>query len=232
MTRTTKAQRSQQFRELLDVLAKWEIPEEAIDRVHDAARSSLNEVKALTEYEDGKVSRLLTVIAFLSAVVAAVFTRFASQYAWPRLESYCARATWWLPFGTYVTFFGYVTLVTVATIILLKAIRPTFNLPASWKGDAKTGLPPSMLFYKGILDVKAAQWAETFVQQTETKGTKLKAYYAKCYIGEAYLVAEKVADKLRLADPGVATLRWSLAVLLAFFILFALTAQMVLPGTS
>lgn len=90
-------------------------------------------------------------------------------------------------------------------------------------------MPTSMLFYRGILDVSAAQWAEAFVQQTEGKGKKLKAYYAKCYIGEAYLVAEKVADKLRVAAPGVEALRWAMAILLAFFLLFAATAQFVPP---
>lgn len=69
---------SDQFSNLLGRLGAWQIPTDAVDRVHDLARASLNEVKALTEYEDGKVSRLLTVITFLSAVVAAVFTRFAS----------------------------------------------------------------------------------------------------------------------------------------------------------
>jgi hypothetical protein len=75
----SKNDREVAFGALIERLKGWEIPEEAMDRVHDAARASLNEVKALTEYEDGKVSRLLTVVAFLSAVVAAVFTRrFAS----------------------------------------------------------------------------------------------------------------------------------------------------------
>lgn len=89
-----------------------------------------------------------------------------------------------------------------------------------------------MLFYKGILDVTAGQWADAFVQQTDAKGKRLKAYYAKCYIGEAYLVAEKVADKLRIAAPGVGALRWAMGILLVFFFLFALTAQFTPPTKS
>ncbi|HEY4211625.1 MAG TPA: hypothetical protein VGM84_09110 [Steroidobacteraceae bacterium] len=227
MARRKQEQRNSQFGELLAELSKWQIPEDAIDTVHDVARASLNEVKALTEYEDGKVSRLLTIVAFLSAVIGAAFTRFAGDYNWPAVGAYSSNMAWWLPFSTYVAFFAYVTLVTVSVVVLLGAIRPTFNLPASWKGNGKGGLPPSMLFYKGILDVTARQWAEAFVQQTDAKGKNLKAYYAKCYIGETYLVAEKVADKLRIAAPGVGALRWAMAILLVFFLLFAVTAQCV-----
>lgn len=229
MLSKSKEERSSQFKELLVALDKWDIPDEAVDTVHDVARASLNEVKALTEYEDGKVSRLLTIVAFLSAVIGATFTRFASDYRWPGVGTYSPDCTWWLPFSTYLAFFLYVTLVTAAVVVLLGAVKPTFNLPASWKGPGKTGLPTSMVFYRGILDVSAAQWAEAFVQQTDGKGKRLKASYAKCYIGEAYLVAEKVADKLRVAAPGIGALRWAMVILLAFFLLFAATAQFVPP---
>src|SRR5436190_2212137 len=104
---STKKMRDSQFKELLIELEKWEIPEAAVDTVHDAARASLNEVKALTEYEDGKVSRLLTVVAFLSAVIGAAFTRFASEYTWPGVAAYSADSAWWLPFSTYLAFFVY-----------------------------------------------------------------------------------------------------------------------------
>lgn len=65
----TKNPGDTQFAQLTSALAAWNIPSDAIDTVHDLARVSLNEVKALTEYEDGKVTRVLTVAAFLSAVV-------------------------------------------------------------------------------------------------------------------------------------------------------------------
>jgi hypothetical protein len=223
----SKQERSAEFGKLLEELGKWQIPSGAIDTVHDVARASLNEVKALTEYEDGKVSRLLTIVAFLSAVIGAVFTRFASSYAWPRFVACEWNVGWWLPFATYGIFFLYVIVVTGAVLALLGAIKPTFNLPASWKGSGKVGLPPSMLFYKGILDVSAPRWAEAFVQHTGTDGKALKSHYAKCYIGETYLVAEKVADKLRVASPGIAALQWAMAILILFFILYATTAQFV-----
>jgi hypothetical protein len=75
--------RQTELRLLPAFLEGWTISPNAIDRVHDAARVSVSEVKALTEYQDGKASRLLTVVAFLSALVAAVFTRFAGDIGWP-----------------------------------------------------------------------------------------------------------------------------------------------------
>jgi hypothetical protein len=228
----TKAElkaRNTRFKALLDEMATWHIPDEAVDTVHDLARASLNEVKGLTEYEDGKVSRLLTVVAFLSAVIGATFTRFASDYAWPDVATYASTIGWWFPFSTYVAFFLYVTTVTVAVVMILGAIKPKFNLPASWSNLDTTGLPSSMLFYKGILDVTARDWACAFIQETGDKGKRLKAYYAKCYISEAYLVAEKVADKLRVVSPGVEVLRWAMMVLFGFFVLYAATGVFVVP---
>ena len=225
------AQRSSEFAELREELSAWQIPPSALDNVHDAARASLNEVKALMEYEDEKISRLLTIITFLSALVGAAYTRFAGDYVWPALSTLSGTAKWWLPFSTYVAFFLYIVLVTGAVIALMSAIRPRLDLPGSWSGGAKPGAPTSMLFYKGILAVSAHQWARTFVQQADHEGKALKASYAKCYIGEAYLVAEKVADKLRSASKGGAALSAAMVLLLVFFILFALTTLYV-PATK
>ena len=197
--------------------------------MHDAARASLNEVKSLTEYEDGKVSRLLTIIAFLSAVVGAVFTRLAADYAWPTLGRFAWSWAWLLPAAAYLSFFIYIILVTWSVMTVLGGIRPTFNAPASWTGHGKAGLPPSMLFYKGILDVSALKWGEAFEQLTGDDALELKRYYAKCYVAEAYLVAEKVADKLKIVSPGVNLLRLAMAVLLMFFTLFSATIVAVDP---
>src|SRR5205814_5842198 len=120
------------FKALIERLNAWEIPDNAIDCVHEAARASLAEVKALTEYEDGKASRLLTVVAFLSAVVGAVFTRFASDYPWPGMAGPHWSAAWALPVATYTAFFVYVILVTASLLTVLSAIKPTFNTPVTW----------------------------------------------------------------------------------------------------
>jgi hypothetical protein len=227
--RLTKEEHGQAIDQLVTRLNNWSIPDDAVDRVHDAARASLNEVKALTEYEDGKVSRLLTIIAFLSAVVGAVFTRFAADYAWPAISRFSWSADWFLPTATYLSFFSYILLVTWSVLKVLGGVRPKFNVPATWIGASKAGLPPSMTFYRGILDVSAPQWGEAFEQLTGANALDLKRYYAKCYVTEAYLVAEKVADKLAVVDPGVKILQWAMGDLFLFFGMFSLTIVTVGP---
>jgi hypothetical protein len=227
--RPKKGERDRAFSNLIKRLDTWQIPDDALDRVHDAAKTSLTEVKALTEYEDGKVSRLLTVVAFLSAVVGAVFTRFASDYDWPGFRCAALTITWILPTATYAAFFVYIVLVTWSVFRVLGAIKPTFNVPGTWKDAGSSARPSSMLFYQGILDVRAPQWGEAFETMAKPDGKELKSYYAKGYIAEAYLVAEKVADKLSLLAPGIAALRVAMAILLGFFVLFAVTIVAVEP---
>ena len=217
MSRSSKV-KADEFAVLITNLRGWTIPTTAIDRVHDAARASLNEVKALTEYEDGKVSRLLTVIAFLSAVVGAVFTRFAAVYSWPGFSKFMPSCEWFFPALTYLSFFAYVVLVTWSVWKVIGAIRPIFKIPETWTGPGKTGLPTSMIFYKGMLDVTAPNWGAAFQSLAGNTGEDLKQYYAKCYIAEAYLVAEKVADKLEALGPGIRALRISMGILIFFFI--------------
>jgi hypothetical protein len=211
------------FLRLLDQLSSWDVPEKAVDRLYDAARMSLNEVKALTEYEDGKVARLLTIVAFLSAVIGAVFTRFASDYIWPGFPVRGSALIQLLPALTYIVFFIYVVLVTWSTCRVIGAVRPRFNVPATWSGSAKSGLPGSMLFYETILDVSAPQWGKAFETLTGDDAKKLREYYAKNYIAEAYLIAEKVAKKLKVLEPGINGLRIAMVVLIAFFVLYAST---------
>ena len=218
------------FGELLAKLEAWTIPTDALDRVHEGAKASLAEVKALTEYEDGKASRLLTIAAFLSAAVAAVFTRFATDYPWPGFGAVDTDPLSALTIATYAAFFAYVLLVTVSVLIILSAVKPQFNIPKTWTAGSKADRPPSMLFYKGILDVTAPTWGEAFIGLGTNKGEDLKAYYAKCYIAESYLFAEKVADKLRLLSPGVATLQAAMWVLVVFFTLSG--ANVILVKTS
>jgi hypothetical protein len=218
------------FGELLVKLDGWSIPTEALDRVHDGAKASLAEVKALTEYEDGKASRLLTIAAFLSAAVAAVFTRFATDYPWPGFGAFDTDRVSALTMATYAAFFAYIVLVTISVLIILSAVKPRFKIPTSWTPGSKADRPMSMLFYKGILDVTASAWGEAFIGLGTNKGEDLKAYYAKCYIAESYLIAEKVADKLRLLRPGVAALQAAMWVLVVFFALSG--ANVVLVKTS
>src|SRR3546814_80783 len=52
-------------------------------RLHDAVkagRETLDEVKSLTEYQDQKATRLLTIITFLSALSSILFARFVASH--------------------------------------------------------------------------------------------------------------------------------------------------------
>src|SRR3954464_3444805 len=123
MTQSIQDKRKLAFASLIAKLDDWSIPTGAVDRVHDGAKASLAEVKALTEYEDGKVSRLLTIIAFLSAVVGAVFTRFATYYPWPGFAAAAANGLSVLTIAAYFAFFTYVLLVTGSVLIILGAVK-------------------------------------------------------------------------------------------------------------
>ena len=138
------------FKELIEKLDAWQPPSDALDRIHEGAKASLAEVKALTEYEDGKASRLLTIVAFLSAVVGAVFSRFATEYPWLGFGAFEIDPLSALVAATYIAFFAYVLLVTISVLIILSAVKPRFNIPKTWTGS-KADRPASTLFYKGIL---------------------------------------------------------------------------------
>lgn len=216
---------------LIDLLVGWEIPAGQEESVHDMARASLDEVKGLTEYEDAKVGRLLTIVAFLTALAGAVFNRFASSYPLPRWEELASDCANFWPALTYLFFGIYSLVVAVSAFIIFGAIKPTFNEPAQWKAPSE-GRPKSMNFYARILDSNPRVWGETFVDLTaksNASGNALRARYAKDYIFESYLVAEKVALKLQKVAPAVRWLQRSMLLLAAFILSYAITLIALLP---
>lgn len=212
------------------LLSDWQIPEGREQMVHDMARASLDEVKGLTEYEDGKVGRLLIIVAFLTAMAGAVFSRFSATFPLPRMHELANDSAYFWPLLTYSLFTAYAVLVAVSAYVVFGAIKPTFNEPKQWKARSD-GPPKSMNFYARILDANPQVWAQTFVGLTGGKGgpDALQAQYAKDYIFESYLVAEKVAHKLKKVAPAVRWLQWSMLVLAAFIGAYLITL-IVLPA--
>ena len=51
-----------------------------VDGVSGLIRQSLDEVKALTEYQDAKATKLLTILSFLSALAALLFGRMLDTF--------------------------------------------------------------------------------------------------------------------------------------------------------
>jgi hypothetical protein len=196
------------------------------------ARASLDEVKGLTEYEDAKVGRLLTIVAFLTALSGAVFARFSSTYGLPRWAQITNDSTYFWPTLTYALFGAYSVIVAISAFVIFGAIKPTFNEPGQWRARS-AGPPKSMNFYARILDANPEVWGQTFVDLTGngSKGPdKLRARYAKDYIFEAYLVAEKVADKLQKVEPAVKWLQRSMLVLAGFIVSYLLTLIVLPPA--
>ena len=222
----SKAERAEQMRSAIALLDPWDIPDEALDSVHDAAKTSLDTVTALTEYEDAKASRLLTIVAFLSAAVTAVFARFSSVYSWPGALAW--KSSFWLVAPTYCLFWLYLLIVTYGALRIFVAIGPTFNVPKTW-GKAVGENPASMLFYQMILSVNHTAWARFFRDTTGENGHDLKQVYVKDFIIESYLVAEKVAVKVRVLTHGVRCLIVAMGLLLIYFVLCAASFAAVTP---
>src|SRR5262245_62146975 len=106
------------------LLADWQIPEGREDVVHDMARASLDEGKALTEYEDAKVGRLLVIVAFLTALAGAVFNRFSTTYPLPRMSELMSDSAYSWALLTYLLFTAYTVIVALSAFVVFDAIRP------------------------------------------------------------------------------------------------------------
>ena len=123
-------------------------------------------------------------------------------------------------------------MVAISAFVVFGAIRPTFNEPAQWKTRSDEA-PKSLNFYARILDANPRVWGQTFIDLTDQTGepNALMARYAKDYIFESYLVAEKVAHKLQKIAPAVKWLQRSMLVLAGFIITYLITL-IVLPASS
>lgn len=202
-----------------------------IDDAIDLAKASLAEVKAQTEYQDGKAARLLTVTSFVSALAGFLFTAFGAAYPLDSLQP-VAQPGHLLPAAVYVAFLLFVLLALGGAITTFHATRTRFKYPVSPK-PTQDGTALSHLFYGGIVGVTPSAWAGSFVDGDggAVSFRDLKLAYLRNYVGEAYLVAAKTADKLRYLEPAQSMLSWALRFLLLFATLFALTVVAV-PSTK
>jgi hypothetical protein len=198
--------------------------ESGIESVMAKARETLDEVKGLTEYQDQKATRLLTIISFLSALAAALFTRFSTAYS---LQDYligpCIN---WRATGvvvSYILFGAFVLCAVGGALVVFFATQTRFKWPKRTDG------PRSRLFYAGILSASPSAWAKSFVDESKqpkefVSPAKLQMAYTKDYLLEGYLVAAKVADKLRYLEPAQRLLYLAVKVLLAWVILIGVVS--------
>lgn len=208
----------------------------------ERGRESLDEVKSLTEYQDQKATRVLTIVTFLSALSGALFARFADSYPLRALFAQQGIGIDSALVGlTYALFGVFVLSATCGALVIFHATRERFKYPqiAIAPHLNSPSQTDSYLFYSDILELRPAIWAGAFTRPAESAGTLeldpgLPLRYMKNYIGESYLVACKVADKLRYLQPGQDILSFSIRVLVLWLLVIGLTATLVpsLPKTN
>jgi NADH:ubiquinone oxidoreductase subunit 6 (subunit J) len=216
--------------ELLDLLREWEIPAGREQAVHDLALASLSQVKGSTEYDDARA--LLTIVAFLTALAGAVFNRFSSTYELPRWQQISDHCENLWPALTYALFGAYAVLVAVSAFVIFGAMKPTmFGQSRDWRQRAPRD---SFTFHAQLLETHPRMWGQSFIELTgdhRSSGDKLTAQYAKQYILETYVVAEKIALKLRKAAPAVRWLQLSMLFLAGFIVSYGATLVFLAPST-
>jgi hypothetical protein len=198
-----------------------ELKSDQIDEILPLAKWSLESVTHLTEYEDEKANRILTAVAFLSALVSVAFAAIVQRYPFSvagEVKGVSIHSHSVVLLIVYCLFAFYFVLLTVGAAFTLYAVRPQFRIPTTW---ARTKTEPgSFLFFKEILNVSGKNWGRSF---TETDSKKLKAEYAKNSVLETYLIAQKIPKKLRPLKKGIWLFFASTAVLIVLLPLCAVT---------
>jgi hypothetical protein len=179
---------------------------------------SLETVTHLTEYEDEKANRILTAMAFLSALAALVFAALAENFPAPYLanlvrDGQYARAS--LLAIAYLSFGIFCIQVVLGSIFCLRAIRPRFNTPAQWSKAPKGRVPASFLFFQKILEAGPQDWAASCVTNSVDN---LKREYLKNCILETFLISEKIQKKLRPLQAGINQFYFSAFTLLVLLL--------------
>jgi hypothetical protein len=202
-----------------DVLKSFTtVKEKDLSEHYELSKRSLEEVKHLTEYEDEKANRILTAIAFLSALGGAIFVALVPKNQDGVL---LLLKDWnWSVWFFFILFAVFLILLISGTVFLVHALKPRFNIPRFWQKKPNSGSdqaePDSFLFFEQILKVKLTNWKNAFRNKS---ADALKESYTKCNILETYLVAEKIRTKLKFLQPGVFML-WLAVICLGIWLIF------------
>ncbi|TCK97114.1 hypothetical protein [Paraburkholderia sp. BL9I2N2] len=191
----------------------------------DRAKDSLKEVKDLTEYQDQKAARLLTIVAFLTAAAGALFSKLLDAY--PLHQTFLLSPIKGAFLGGVYSLFGlFLLCVACGALIIFHATQTRFVWPKEKSEEATYDSANSFLFYRSILRTDPVGWARSFVDSTSKKedGNRLTSSYYKNYVSEAYLVAAKLGDKLRYLQPGQKLLRLAIKLLVIWLLLLFVVA--------
>lgn len=191
----------------------WKPAEKDLEDLYEISSRSLEEVKALTEYEDQKAQRILAAIAFLAALAGAALSTLQKVTPWSEnLDG--------IAILIYGLFAIYAVMVTVGASIVLYAVKPRFNIPKNWKSGSN-GSPKSRLFFEKITELDKSAWELSFAN---TEVSELKIAYIKDFIRESHLVAEKIRHKMGPLTLGISLLEKSTWLLGVWLIAAALSA--------
>jgi hypothetical protein len=204
-------------------LKDWSITEDKDDLkvLTELTERSLKEVKALTEYEDGKAQRILVAIAFLAAVAGSVFTLAAKTFSDAGAVVGIFRTDLpvnWFASSVFAGFCLYAVLLAIGAAYVIAAVRPKFNIPSQWSDAQRETFPTSFLFFKEILKVEPKEWVTAYSKSTLTT---IRHEYVRNSVLETYLVADKIRIKLGPLETGVKIL-WASTIALAFWLPLAI----------
>jgi hypothetical protein len=202
------------------------------------ARQSLSEVKAQTEYQDQKATRLLTITTFLTALSGALFGHFEDTYPISALPTQNTLSFVLVGLG-YVGFCAFIILSLSGALVTFHATRTRFKYPKDQTTEDQEDDPKSLLFYGGLIRSRPRAWMKGWVSggsgfeagdHAEIR-QDLQQRYFQHLVQETYLVAAKTADKLRILEPAQSLLAASLRCLFAWLLVLALVGILV-PSTK
>src|SRR3984893_12443456 len=208
-------------KQIRDILDPWSLSEEGAATLFGPTRDSLAEVSRLTMYLDETAARVLTAVAFISALAATAYD-VLHRNVLPSDPS-------WLNLFFNLLFYIYGTLVGLGAFCVTTGIFPRLSMPVDWSPlgprNSKTaalnrrpGLPGSFLFAPQMVKSSPREWAHSFVNNDPHI---LNCAYVKDHIHEAYLVAEQISYKLGWLWVGMRAIQIANLILVAWFTLTA-----------
>jgi hypothetical protein len=214
-----------------------------LDSMLQRTRESLDEVKSQTEYQDQKATRIVTIVAFLTAISGVLFSRFVDAFPFAASASQFGCIKMIAVLLTYLLFVLFVSSAMSGALVVFHATRTRFVFPSLERAGAVPRTSPrSFLFYSGIIELRPGIWARSFTidcdqqppsgAQASQINRSLDLDYLKNQIAETYLVAVKTADKLRYLEPAQNILSFAVRVLIVWILFFSVTMMMDLPTAS
>lgn len=188
-------------------------PEDA-KQLYPKLKESLDAVEGLTQYEDGKAGRILTVVALLTALIGAFYGNVVRQCE--MLADAHPKAWGWFQ----ILFIAYCFTTFLSTAAVLVAIFPWFKIPFRWKSKTQNEVR-TRFFAVEIAKTSEYAWASYFLSPPK----QIEKDYCIDCIHEVHLISTKIARKfviLKIAGIGL------ILAGIVFLIWFSISAYLLL----